>query len=173
MTFVTVMLIFIMFTIIQFTKTNMEQDSIQMMHNLSTKPLNLIRPNENIEVNLPFFSLKINDNMEIEESISSYYNLSDKEYLKQLIAASAKIPDKTGILSDENFKTKRPAFGICRYFTRNCNNRHTYPKLFSYRLFQFFCFSYYQYLFCKLGSKTSGTGMGTTKAIYCRCFPRT
>lgn len=107
MIFITVMLLFIMCTIIQFTKTNIEQNSIQMMHNLSAKPLNLIRPNENMDINLPFFSLRINKNMELEESISNYYNLSDMDYLHNIITASSKISDKTGVLSDYNLRFMR------------------------------------------------------------------
>ena len=104
MIFVTVMLLFIMGTIIQFTKTNMEQNSIQMMHALSAKPLNLIPPTENTDIKLPYFSLRINQNMELEESISSYYNLSDTDYLDKIISAASKIPDKTGVLSDYNLR---------------------------------------------------------------------
>lgn len=107
MTFVTIMLIFIMFTIIQFTKLNMEQNSIQMMNALSAKPLNVIRPNENMDIHLPYFSLRLNENMELEETGSSYYNLSDTEYLHKIIAASSKIPDKIGVLLDYKLRFMR------------------------------------------------------------------
>lgn len=107
MTFVTIMLVFIMFTVIQFTKINMEQSSIRMMNHLASNPLTLTKPNDKIDIGLPYFSLKINENMELQESASNYYHLSDPDYFRKIVNASSDIPNKTGVLSDYDLRFMR------------------------------------------------------------------
>lgn len=107
MTFVTIMLISILFTVIQFTKSNMEQNSIRMMNNLAANPVNLVRPNEKLDISLPYFSLKVNEKMEFMEAGSNYYEPLDKDFLHKIINAASSIPSKTGILTDYDLRFMR------------------------------------------------------------------
>ena len=107
MTFVTIMLVFIMLTVIQFTKFNMKQDSIQMLNNIATNPLYLIRPNDSIDVDLPYFSLRLDDENQLIESVSSYYNLSNTDFFHEVIYASSEITDQVGELPSYNLRFMR------------------------------------------------------------------
>lgn len=61
MTIFTVMLAVILGMTIHFTKLNMERSSVQMLDKLSSKPLHMIRPADNFDVHLPYFSIRIDD----------------------------------------------------------------------------------------------------------------
>lgn len=107
MTIVTLMLAFIMGMVVQFTKQNMEQASIQMLNNLASNPLYLLRPNDSINVSLPYFSLRLDNRGELLEVVSSYYHLSDRSYLDEVIDSSSGISGETGELAEHHLRFMR------------------------------------------------------------------
>ena len=107
MTIVTIMLVFIMGTVIHFTSLNLEQKSIQMMDKLTSNPLHMMNPKDRMNVGLPYFSVHLDKQGNIRESDNSYYNLSDQKTLPEIIEKSAKIPGRTGELSEINLRFMR------------------------------------------------------------------
>lgn len=107
MTIVTIMLVFIMGTVIHFTSLNLEQTSIQMMDKLVSNPLHMMNPKDRMNVGLPYFSVHLDKQGNIRESDNSYYNLSDQNTLPEIVEKSAEIPGRTGELSEINLRFMR------------------------------------------------------------------
>lgn len=104
MSIITIMLIFILCTVIHFTRQNMEHADIQMMQEIASDPLSLTRPAYPSELCLPYFSLKVNNNGDLLETSSIYYNLSDNDFFDKLVDASFSIPENTGLLKDYDLR---------------------------------------------------------------------
>ncbi|MGN0306953.1 MAG: hypothetical protein ACI4DN_01925, partial [Lachnospiraceae bacterium] len=68
MTIITIMLIFILCTIVQLTRQNLEKASIQMLNYLAANPLYLIRPSDQLDIYLPYFSLHLNTEGDLLEA---------------------------------------------------------------------------------------------------------
>ncbi|MGN0406265.1 MAG: sensor histidine kinase [Bariatricus sp.] len=104
MTIITIMLVFILCTIIHFTRQNMERADLQMMQEIAADPLSLMHPSYASPVRLPYFSLKVTSGGELVEANSIYYNLSDKSFLTQLADASFSASENTGLLEDYHLR---------------------------------------------------------------------
>lgn len=100
MTIITIMLIFIFYTIIHITQKNLEQNNLQMMQEIASDPLSLTKPGDSSAIRLPYFTLKLDNQRNILETGSSYSMLTDRAYFEDLIDASYALPEKTGILQD-------------------------------------------------------------------------
>lgn len=100
MSIVTIMLVLIMGMVIQFTKSTMSQAGVQMLRSLSSNPLYLIKPNDRLKVNLPYFSVRLDAHGKLLEYNSSSYDLRNQDYLQDIIDQSFDIPGKTGILEE-------------------------------------------------------------------------
>ena len=107
MTIITIMLVFILCMIVQFTKQNLEQANVQMMEELAANPLYLIKPTDTIPIRLPYFSLRLNQRGELLESVSSAYDLSDRYFLDNLIHISYQLPGRTGVIPEYNLRFMR------------------------------------------------------------------
>lgn len=107
MTIVTIMLVIILSMVIHFTKTGMEQSNIQMMQDIASNPLNLMKITDDFDVRLPYFSLRLNGQGELLETSGSYYDLSDEALLKDLVNASFETSDQIGILNEYNLRFMR------------------------------------------------------------------
>jgi len=82
MVIVTAMLVIIFSLVYQFTKTNLENQSISMVKSLAQTAL---QPGNNADVRLPHFTLQINMFGEVIASGSSHYDLTDESFLQTLI----------------------------------------------------------------------------------------
>ena len=99
MTIVTVMLCFIFGLVYNSTKTNLETQSISMMKTIAADPFQLGRPNEQSpDLRLPYFTIQLGVQGELISTGGGYYDLSDKELLKDLINESAGSSQETGVL---------------------------------------------------------------------------
>ena len=99
MAIVTVMLSIIFGTVIHFTQTNLETQSIQMMHRVLTEPILPPRPGAPTqEVQLPYFILLRDSSGQITAVNNSYYDLSDKAFLEEIIGIAAASEDTVGII---------------------------------------------------------------------------
>lgn len=107
MTIVTIMLIFIMGTVIHFTKLNLEQTSIQMMDKLASNPLHMFNPNDNINVGLPYFSVHLDQHGNIKGDVIGHYTLSSQNNLLDIIKKSSEIPERIGEISENNLRFMR------------------------------------------------------------------
>ena len=105
MTIVTIMLCIIMSLIYYFTKMNLENNSINMMQNIASRPFLLHLPNEmQDDVRLPYFALQLNRQGDLIATGGGYYDLSDENFLKDLIEATFSSPDRIGIIEEYNLR---------------------------------------------------------------------
>lgn len=107
MTIITLMLVFILCMVVQFTKQGMEQDNIRMMEQMASNPLYLIKPTDNIDIRLPYFSVRLDHNGAFMESLSSYYDTSDHEFLNEVIHVSDGIPERIGVIPEYDLRFMR------------------------------------------------------------------
>ena len=105
MAMVTVML-FVMFGLVyNFTKHNLETESISMMRTIAADPFRLGRPNEQSpDLKLPYFSLQLGVRGELIATGGGYYDLSDGEFLKELIEESVGSPQETGVIEEHDLR---------------------------------------------------------------------
>lgn len=105
MSIVTIMLCVIMSLIYFFTKMSLENNSINMMQNIASHPFLLHLPNEmQDDVRLPYFTLQLNIQGDLIATGGGYYDLSDEDFLKDLIDATFSSPDRIGIIDDYNLR---------------------------------------------------------------------
>ncbi len=105
MSIVTIMLCIIMFLIYFFTKMNLENNSINMMQNIASHPFLLHLPNEmQDDVRLPYFTLQLNIQGDLIATGGGYYDLSDENFLKDLIDATFSSSDRVGIIDEYNLR---------------------------------------------------------------------
>lgn len=108
MIIVTIMLCIIMSLIYFFTKMNLENNSINMMQNIANRPFLLHLPNEMQEdVRLPYFTLQLNIQGDLIATGGGYYDLSDENFLKDLIGATFSSPGRIGIIEEYNLRFYR------------------------------------------------------------------
>ncbi len=105
MSIVTIMLCIIMSMIYFFTKMNLENNSINMMQNIASHPFLLRPPNEmQDDVRLPYFTLQLNIKGDLIATGGGYYDLSDEEFLKDLINATFSSSDRIGIIDEYHLR---------------------------------------------------------------------
>lgn len=115
MIIVTIMLCIIMSLIYFFTKSNLENNSINMMRNIAGNPFLLHLPNEMQEnVRLPYFTLQLNIQGDLIATGGGYFDLSDEAFLKDLIGATFSSTDHIGIIEEYNL----------RFYRTNTSVRH-------------------------------------------------
>lgn len=105
MIIVTIMLCIIMSLICFFTKMNLENNSINMMQNIASHPFLLHVPNEMPEdVRLPYFTLQLSIQGDLLATGGGYYDLSDENFLRDLINATFSSPNRIGIIEEYNLR---------------------------------------------------------------------
>lgn len=105
MSIVTIMLCIIMSMIYFFTKMNLENNSINMMQNIADNPFLLHPPNEMQEdMRLPYFTLQLGVRGELIATGGGYYDLSDEDFLKNLINATFSADTPVGIIEEYNLR---------------------------------------------------------------------
>lgn len=105
---VTAMLCVIFYMVLYFTKENLENQSIQMMHAIAINPIQSGRPNDASTITkLPFFTLQTGHANEILATGGSYYDLSDREFLNGLILLASASDEKIGTISEYNLRFMR------------------------------------------------------------------
>lgn len=99
MALVTVMLCVIFGLVFHFTRSSLEAESIQFMESVATRPFQLGRPGEPQEqVQLPYFVAQISIRGEIVATGGGYFDLSDSDYLLEVIRASLETGEESGLL---------------------------------------------------------------------------
>lgn len=105
MAIVTIMICVILGLILNFTRNNLESQSIQMMQSIAANPFHMGRPNElPEEIRLPFFSLQIGPKGEVMATGGGYYDLSDQEFLSELIKISTASGEQSGLIAEYNLR---------------------------------------------------------------------
>lgn len=115
MSIVTIMLCVIMFLICFFTKMNLENNSINMMQNIASHPFLPRLPNELPEnVRLPYFTLHLSIQGDLIAKGGGYYDLSDEDFLKDLIQATFSSPDRIGVIEEYHLRFYRADSSVSR-----------------------------------------------------------
>ena len=105
MAIVTVMLCIIFGLVYNTTKTNLETQSISMMKTIAADPFRLGRPNEQSpDLRLPYFTLQLGIKGELISTGGGYYDLSDRDFLKDLIEESVGSRRETGIVEQHGLR---------------------------------------------------------------------
>lgn len=108
MSIVTIMLCIIMYLIYFFTKTNLENNSINMMQNIAGNPFPRHLPNEIQEdIRLPYFTLQLSAQGDLVATGGGYYDLSDENFLDELIEATFSSSKRVGIIDEYNLRFYR------------------------------------------------------------------
>ncbi len=99
MAIVMLMLGGILGVVIHFTGQNMQMQSISMMRRIADNPFqqgSLGKPSE--EVRLPFFTVQISSRGELITASGGYFDLSDREYIQEIVNAALQADGETGEL---------------------------------------------------------------------------
>lgn len=105
MTMVTVMLCIIFGLVYSFTRNHLENESIRMMKTIAANPFQLGRPDEQSpDLRLPYFTLQLGLKGELVSTGGGYYDLSDKDFLKELIDESVGSRRETGVIEGHNLR---------------------------------------------------------------------
>ena len=105
MTIVTIMLGVIFGLLYYSTSRNLEHESLQMMESVAMNPMPQKPPNQpHDEVRLPYFSVMINRAGEAVEIGGGFFDMSDKEYLRELLQVTYDTHTSSGVLKDYNLR---------------------------------------------------------------------
>ena len=92
--------------VIHFTGVNMEMQSVSMMRTIASSPFqqgNLGKP-ESDEVRLPFFTVQISSRGELITAGGGYFDLSDREYLQQIVDLALEADQESGELKEYDLR---------------------------------------------------------------------
>lgn len=116
MTFVTTMLCIILGLVYHFTRINLETSSLHMMQNIALNPTTLNTPYDfSPDVRLPFFTLQVNAQGELLSTGGGYYDLSNQEFLRELVALSYRQSESTGLIPEYNLRFSRITTPTAQY----------------------------------------------------------
>lgn len=108
MLIVFLMLLVIFGMIFGFTKASLEADSLRMMQSIAEQPYQLRIPSEASDsVRLPYFTIQLGLRGEMLAASGGYYDLSDKDYLLEVMAKVLALPDQTGVLEEYGLRFYR------------------------------------------------------------------
>lgn len=108
MDIVCIMLCIIMSMIYFFTKRNLETNAINMMQNIADNPFLLHPPNEmQDDMRLPYFTLHLGLRGNLIATSGGYYELSDEDFLNNLIDATFSAGTPVGIIEEYSLRFLR------------------------------------------------------------------
>lgn len=131
---VTVLLGTILGVVIYFTGQSMELQSLSMMRSIANSPFQQGLPGKprDDEVRLPFFSVQISNRGELIAAQGGYFDLSDREYLQEIVNAALQESRETGELKEHGLRYLKSASprGITLVFSDTATERATLKQLF-------------------------------------------
>ena len=106
MAIVMVLLGVILGVVIHFTGQSMEMQSISMMRTIATTPFQQGIPGKPMddEVRLPFFTVQISSRGELIAASGGYFDLTDREYLQEIVNRVLLSDRETGELKEHNLR---------------------------------------------------------------------
>lgn len=138
MVMMTAMLCVILGMLYNFTQNNLITENLGMMKTIAANPFRTGRPGEySQDINLPYFTLQIGHRGELISTGGGFYDLSDKEFLGELILESLGTGKETGIVEDHNlrfYQTKNPT-GTVLVFTDMTSEQATLENLLQTSIF--------------------------------------
>lgn len=138
MVMMTVMLCVILGMVYNFTRDSLQNENISMMKTIAANPFRMGRPGEQpSNLQLPYFSLQIGPRGELLSTGGGYFDLSDKEFLSDLINESLGSDRETGIIREHNlrfYKATTPA-GTVLVFSDLSSEQSTLRNLLKTSIF--------------------------------------
>ncbi len=108
MSMLTVMLLIIFSLIYHSAQRDLESESIRMMQTIATDPFHLNRPDDPADdLKLPFFTIQLSPKGELLATGGGYYDLSDADFLQELIRISTQSRQETGIIEKHRLRYYR------------------------------------------------------------------
>ena len=106
MAIVMVLLGCILGVVIHFTGQSMQMQSISMMRTIATAPFHQGVPGKPMddEVRLPFFTVQISSRGELIAASGGYFDLTDREYLQEIVNSALLSDQETGELEDHDLR---------------------------------------------------------------------
>lgn len=104
MAIVTVMLCAVMVTVVHFTQSNLEAESLRIMESIAADPMQLGGFRESGEEMLPYFALQIGRYNEVLAINGGYFDLSNEEVVEDLIRQTLYAEEPVGELEDYNLR---------------------------------------------------------------------
>ena len=105
MTIVTMMLCVILGLVYYFTRADLETQSVQMMENVAVSPVKPEIPQKTEgRVHLPYFVFKMGNRGEMIAVQGGYYDLSNEEFLDELVNMTYDSHHRTGVLKKYNLR---------------------------------------------------------------------
>ena len=133
MTIVMVLLGSILGVVIHFTEQSMEMQSINMMRDIATSPIRQGIPGKpaNNEVRLPFFTVQVSQQGELISISGDYFDLSNREFLLQIIQTALSSDSETGELKEHSLRFLKSAspFGFTIVFSDTTTEAMTLKQL--------------------------------------------
>lgn len=129
MALMTVMLCLILALVLYFTQSSLEQNAYQRLQNMAASDLRPGRPGEN--AGPPTFTMVVTHRGELLISGSSYYDLTDRDYLLELARDAMSAKRDTGKLADHDLRFFREEItaGIRISFADMSHERQTMKSL--------------------------------------------
>ena len=92
--------------VIHFTETSMEMQSISMMRTIAASPFQQGMPGKPMddEVRLPFFTVQISSRGELITAGGGYFDLTDREYLQQIVNLVLGADQESGVLAEYDLR---------------------------------------------------------------------
>lgn len=132
MTMVTVMLVVMFSLIYHFTQRNLETESISMMKTIAANPFQAGRPDDSSDdVHLPYFTLQLGIKGEIVAVGGGYYDLSDREFLRELIEEAMQNRTESGVIEAHKLRYCRVQLpmGMVLVFSDMSSEKNTLKHL--------------------------------------------
>lgn len=127
-----IMLCFILVLIYQMTKKNYETSSLAVMRNIAMRPVRDKMPDgQEKDIRIPYFTLQINGQGQINARGSSYYDLSDRDFLQELVDMTDSRKENFGVIEEYDlryYRTENPK-GTCLVFVDISSERATLDHL--------------------------------------------
>ena len=134
MAIVMVLLGCILGVVIHFTGQSMEMQSISMMRTIATSPFQQGIPGKPVddEVRLPFFTVQISSRGELIAASGGYFDLTDRDYLQEIINAALVSDRETGELEEHGlrFLKSTSPMGFSIVFSDTTTESATMEQLF-------------------------------------------
>ena len=108
MVIVTGMLCLVFGMLYHFTQQNMQNESLSMLQSIASNPFQLSQPNNrNGDLRLPYFIVQIGNRGDLVAAGGGYYDLSDENFLMDLIESVFLSREQSGILEEYNLRFYR------------------------------------------------------------------
>ena len=164
MAIATAMLCVILGMVYSFTSSGLERESLNMMYNIASHPIGL--PGE--DVRLPYFKIQLGPSGELITAGGGYYDLTDHDFLENLIDTALKSPKNFGVLKEYKLRYYRmdDLMNHCIVFVQRTDDAAPSVKTQSDCWNGWVSAAFgYQHLVIRLGGSSSGTGLETAEAV--------